>query len=59
MTNNELKYYENLKRKKIRDSEDLFLIEGIHLIEECLKSKYYSQSLNKLIIRNGFTVFYL
>ena len=54
MTNNELKYYENLKRKKYRDSEDLLLIEGIHLIEECLKSKYYSQSLNKLIIRNGF-----
>ena len=54
MTNNELKYYENLKRKKYRDSEDLLLIEGIHLIEECLKSKYYCQSLNKLIIRNGF-----
>ena len=54
MTNNELKYHENLKRKKFRDSEDLFLIEGIHLIEECLKSKYYRQSLNKLIIRNGF-----
>lgn len=54
MTNNELKYYENLKRKKFRDSEDLFLIEGIHLIEECLKSKYYSQSLKKLVVRNGF-----
>ena len=54
MTNKELKYYENLKRKKFRDSEDLFLIEGIHLIEECLKSKYYSQSLKKLVVRNGF-----
>ncbi|MFC2092868.1 TrmH family RNA methyltransferase [Bacteroidota bacterium] len=54
MTNNELKYYENLKRKKFRDSEDLFLIEGFHLIEECLKSKYFSQALKKLVVRNDY-----
>ena len=55
MTNNELKYYENLKRKKFRDSEGYFLIEGVHLIEECLNSKYYNEALKKLILEKGFS----
>ena len=54
MTNKELKYYENLKRKKFRDSEGYFLIEGVHLIEECLNSKYYNKALKKLILEKGF-----
>jgi TrmH family RNA methyltransferase len=55
MTNNELIYYENLKRKKHRNSEGCFLIEGIHLIEECLKSKYYNRSLEKIIVRKDLS----
>ncbi|MBL7129572.1 MAG: RNA methyltransferase [Ignavibacteria bacterium] len=55
MTNKELKYYENLKRKKFRDSEGYFLIEGVHLIEECLYSKYYNEALKKLILEKGFS----
>ena len=55
MTNKELKYYENLKRKIFRDSEGYFLIEGVHLIEECLNSKYYNESLKKLILQKGFS----
>ncbi len=56
MTANELKYYQKLKQKKFRESEDKFLIEGVHLIEECLNSKYYSSSLEKVFIREDFDI---
>lgn len=35
-----LKYYCSLKNKKFRDEENKFLIEGLHLVEECLKSDF-------------------
>ncbi|MDQ3021905.1 MAG: RNA methyltransferase [Bacteroidota bacterium] len=54
MTNNELKYFEKLKQKKYRDLENKFLIEGVHLIEECLDSKMYSNELEKIFIREDF-----
>ncbi|MBK8550307.1 MAG: RNA methyltransferase [Ignavibacteria bacterium] len=54
MTKNEIKYYSGLKIKKYRDSEKKFLIEGVHLIQECLKSKNYRTNLEKVIIREDF-----
>ena len=54
MTNNEVKYYEKLKQKKYRDLENKFLIEGIHLIEECLKSGSSGNKIEKIFIRNDF-----
>lgn len=40
ISNNDVKYYASLKRKKYRQLEGKFLIEGFHLIEECLNSPY-------------------
>jgi RNA methyltransferase, TrmH family len=54
LTNNELKYYAKLKQKKYRDSENKFLIEGPHLIEECLKSPRYNSQIEKVIKTNNF-----
>lgn len=53
MTNNELKYYSSLRVKKYREQENKFLVEGIHLIEECLASPYQNL-IEKIIIRNDF-----
>jgi len=36
----EIKYYSSLKQKKHREEEGKFLIEGVHLIEECLNSSF-------------------
>lgn len=36
-----LKYYSSLKQKKNREKENKFLIEGVHLIEEALKSDFH------------------
>lgn len=54
MTNNEIKYYEKLRQKKYRESENKFLIEGIHLVEECLQSALFRNQLEKIIVRNDF-----
>ncbi len=54
MTKNELKYYHKLKQKKFRDSENKFLIEGLHLVEECLKSDQYKNNLEMVFVRNDF-----
>ena len=35
-----VKYFASLKQKKFREKENRFLIEGLHLLEECLKSEY-------------------
>lgn len=32
----------------------MFLIEGVHLVEECLESLYYSHCIDKVFIRNDF-----
>lgn len=55
MTNNELKYYSSLKIKKYRELENKFLVEGAHLIEECLSSPYRNL-IQKIIIRDNFDV---
>jgi len=44
-----LKFYSSLKQKKYREESGKFLIEGFHLIEECLSSSYF---LDLLIIRD-------
>jgi TrmH family RNA methyltransferase len=36
----DVKYYSSLKQKKYREKENKFLIEGFHLVEECLSSPY-------------------
>lgn len=54
ISNNDLKYYEKLKQKKYRDEENKFLIEGVHLIEECLKSELYRSKLEKILVREDF-----
>jgi len=45
LTSNELKYYSSLKQKKHRENEKKFLVEGRHLVEECLKSSYCMEIL--------------
>jgi RNA methyltransferase, TrmH family len=40
LTNAGIKYYSSLKLKKFREKEKKFLIEGIHLLDECLHSSY-------------------
>jgi len=41
VTKNDLKYYASLKQKKYRQQEGKFLIEGYHLVEECIGSSYF------------------
>jgi len=54
MNINDLKFIGKLKQKKYRDSGKLFIIEGKHIIEECLNSEYFSDKLQKIILRNDF-----
>jgi len=55
LTNNEVKYFAGLKNKKIRDEEGKFLIEGLHLIKECLSSDlYYKDYIECIIARDNF-----
>lgn len=36
----ELKLFSSLKQKKFREKEGKFLVEGLHIVEECLKSDF-------------------
>jgi TrmH family RNA methyltransferase len=45
MTHNELKYYSSLLRKKYRNSEKKFLVEGKKSIEEGLESNFYCEKM--------------
>jgi len=40
LSQKELKLFTSLKKKKYREQEKLFMVEGYHNVEECLKSKY-------------------
>lgn len=40
MTKNELKYYASLNKKKIRENESLFLVEGKRIVEEGINSSF-------------------
>ena len=54
MTKAELKYYSGLNQKKFRDRENKFLIEGEHIISECIRSKYYKDMLEKVFVREDY-----
>ncbi|MDZ4713255.1 MAG: RNA methyltransferase [bacterium] len=54
MTINELKYYKKLHQKKFRELENKFLIEGAHLVDECLRSEIYSRHIEVVILRKDF-----
>ncbi len=55
LTNNEIKYYAGLKNKRTRDEEEKFLVEGVHLIKECLSSQlYYKDFIECIIARDDF-----
>jgi len=53
MTNNEIKYFSKLKLKKYRDSEKKFLIEGPHLLEECLRARKFDDNIENIFISKG------
>lgn len=64
LSKNDIKYYSSLKKKKYREQEGKFLIEGYHLVEECLSSPYciecviYSETItadvnDKLLVSFG------
>jgi TrmH family RNA methyltransferase len=55
LTNKEVKYYADLKNKRHRDDTGLFLVEGVHLIRECLSSQlYYRDMIVCIIARDNF-----
>lgn len=51
LTKAELKYLSSLKQKKHRINENKFLIEGVHLVEECLSSDFV---VNRIIFNEQF-----
>lgn len=53
--NKKYKLWKSLKEKKYRDIENMFLIEGDHLVEEAYKTK----KLKELILLNGSTQNYV
>jgi RNA methyltransferase, TrmH family len=53
---NKLKIFSSLKIKKYREKHKLFLIEGNHLVNECLKSKYYSDKVECILINDDFDI---
>lgn len=54
MNNSDLRNVEKLHHKKYRDEFGKFLIEGVHLIEECLRSVIYRDLLQKIFVRQDF-----
>lgn len=53
MTNNEIKNIIKLSQKKYREEENKFIIEGKHLINECLKSDYIRKT-EKIYVGESF-----
>ena len=49
LTNQKVKYYVRLKDKKFRDVENMFLVEGDHLVNEAINKGYAREiiSLNE------------
>ncbi len=45
MTQNQLKYYSSLLRKKYRAAEKKFLVEGKRIVEEGINSKYFCEKI--------------
>lgn len=59
LSKNELTYLRKLKQKKYRDSESAFIIEGKHLIEECLKSGFYNKNIQYVVVSKDFSDSYI
>ena len=54
MTLNELKAISKLQQKKFRETEQKFIVEGEHLVYECLNSAHYSDKILRVIIRTDY-----
>ncbi len=54
LTNNEYKLILSLQNKKFRDLNNLYVIEGEHLIEEYLKSELPNEGIKYIIARNDY-----
>jgi len=54
LTNNELKLIGSLQNKKFRDINNLYVIEGEHLIDEYLKSDLPDENIKYIIARNDY-----
>ncbi|MFZ4590836.1 MAG: TrmH family RNA methyltransferase, partial [Ignavibacteria bacterium] len=54
LTNNELKLIGSLQNKKFRDINNLYVIEGEHLIDEYLKSDLPDENVKYIIARNDY-----
>ncbi len=54
MTKNQIKNIQKLKQKKYRLLEKKFIIEGSHLIEECIKSSIFKELVDFIIIQKNF-----
>ncbi|MEN8192311.1 MAG: RNA methyltransferase [Bacteroidota bacterium] len=59
LSQNELKYFTNLKQKKFRQKEKKFLVEGYRLVKEALDSKYKCEILicNKSFVDKNNSLF--
>jgi RNA methyltransferase, TrmH family len=49
LSSNDIKFFASLKQKKYRQEHNRFLIEGFHLVEECLSSPFI---LEYILLRN-------
>ena len=56
LENNKIKKYSKLLQKKYRDQENLFIIEGEHLIEEALKNNYLIEILTTEDYPNSYDI---
>lgn len=54
ITINQIKFFSKLKQRKFRLLYQKFLIEGEHLIEECLKSESFKGKLEIALINSGY-----
>ena len=63
VNNNQIKYYNSLHQKKTRDIENLYLVEGAHLVKEAFKlnllDTIISSSENELNKYNGIKHIYV
>jgi len=59
LTTNQIKEISKLKLKKHREISKKFLIEGEHLIEECIKSKIFAGRIEIVIANTAFKNQYL
>lgn len=55
LTANQIKAYSKLKQRKHREISKKFLIEGEHLIEECIKSSRFHDTIEVILINSGFS----